>query len=232
MRFLPFRSNELRCFSPEVVLATFVIEFLFAVYAWWRYRLTTFGRLSVTFLLLLAGFQLSEYAICRGASSEIWTRVGFVCTAFLPIIGIDFIVRLRRIEYSMIWGYALATAFAVVMAFFPQIFAVSRCTGTFVAFHANIVGFDLLYITYYLATLFLGVGLAWQGWRGGGGSRKALLWILVGYVTFMLPAFMLYFLVSFGRLAIASVLCGFALIMAAVIITRVLPLAHRVIHLD
>jgi hypothetical protein len=227
MRLFDDSRTTLRCFSPEVILATFVLELLLALYAWWRYRLTAFGRLSVVFLLLLAGFQLSEYAICRGAPSVLWSQIGFICTAFLPVIGIDFIIRLRRIKYSIVWGYALAAALSVVMAFYPGIFATAECTGTFVAFRADRIGFELFYATYYLALLFLGIGLAWEGLRQIGANRKALTWILIGYAAFMLPTFVVYFLASFGRVAIASILCGFAVLMAIILVLRILPLVHR-----
>ncbi|KAA0206122.1 hypothetical protein EDM68_03165 [Candidatus Uhrbacteria bacterium] len=227
MRLFDDRRTTLRCFSSEVVLATFALEFLLAVYVWWRYRLTVFGRLSAIFLLLLAGFQLSEYAICRGADPALWTRIGFVCTAFLPILGIDFVTRLRRMKYSMVWGYALAGAFSVVMLLYPGLFGAAECTGRFVAFDTTGIGFDILYATYYLATLFLGIGLAWQGLKQPGANRKALIWILIGYAAFMLPTFAVYFLASFGNASVASVLCGFAALMAVILVWRILPLAHR-----
>ncbi len=227
MRFFDHPSTTLRCFSPEVILATFALEFLLAVYAWWRYRLTAFGRLSSIFLLLLAGFQLSEYAICQGADPALWTRLGFVCTAFLPILGIDFVTRLRRMKYPMVWGYALASAFSVVLLLSPGLFGAAECTGRFVAFRTASAGFDALYATYYLAVLFLGIGLAWQGLAQPGAHRRALIWILVGYAAFMLPTFAVYFLTAFGSPSVASVLCGFAVLMAIILVLRILPLAHR-----
>lgn len=227
MRFFDGRPTMLRCFSPEVILATFVIEFLLAVYAWWRYRLTAFGRLSVGFLLLLAGFQLSEYAICRGADPTLWTRIGFACTSFLPILSVDFITRLRRMKSSMVWAYALASAFAIVILFYPDIFIGAECTGKFVAFHTGNAGFDALYSVYYAAMLFWGIGLAWEGLKRPGSDRKSLGWILIGYAAFMVPAFLIYVFVTFGQIAFASVLCGFAVIMALILGFRILPLVHR-----
>lgn len=222
----PDRPTTLRCFSPEVILATFVIEFVLAIYVWWRYRLTTFGRLSSIFLLLLAGFQLSEYAICQGADASLWTRIGFVCTAFLPILGIDFVTRLRRMTYSIVWGYALASAFSVVMLLYPGLFGAAECTGQYVAFRTSSIGFDALYATYYLATLFLGIGLAWQGLKQPRANRGALTWILIGYAAFMLPTFAVYFLTAFGSASVASVLCGFAVFLAIILVVRILPLAQ------
>ena len=36
---------QLNCFSPPVMIATFAIEVLLAVYTIWRYKLDVFGRL-------------------------------------------------------------------------------------------------------------------------------------------------------------------------------------------
>ena len=54
------------CFSPPVMLATFIIEFGFAFYSIWRYKMTTISRLVVAMLFALGSFQLAEYMICGG----------------------------------------------------------------------------------------------------------------------------------------------------------------------
>lgn len=128
----------------------------------------------------------------------------------------------------MVWGYALAAAFSLVMALYPGLFGAATCTGQFVAFHTANPGFDVLYTVYYATTLFMGVGFAWQGWRAASGPyRRALLWILTGYLAFMVPALLIYAFVTLGKVAFASVLCGFAIVLAVILALKVLPLTHR-----
>lgn len=219
------KSVTLCCFSPPVVLATFLIELALAIYAWWRYRSTHFGRLATVFLLLLAGFQGSELLICFGHSAIIWSKIGFICTTFMPILGIDLIYELRRKRASLAWGYALASALAVVIAIFPGIFQDAACTGTFVAFQTRSLTFDFVYVLYYLTTLFLGIFLILESSKEKGANKAALRWLLIGYASDMIPTFVVYGLTFVGQTAIASVLCGFAVILALIIGFKVLPLA-------
>ena len=62
-----FRKPKLYCFSPPVMIATFVIEVSLAIYTLWRYKLNPVTRLTVALLVCLAIFQLAEYNVCEGA---------------------------------------------------------------------------------------------------------------------------------------------------------------------
>ncbi len=73
------RPLTLYCFSPPVMLVTLVMEVGFAVYMLWRYTLTPISRLIVALLLLLAGFQGTEFLLCGGLAVQggVWSRVGY-----------------------------------------------------------------------------------------------------------------------------------------------------------
>ena len=216
-------SIILGCFSPTVILLTFLVESSLALYTWWRYKASPFRRRAVIFLALLALFQGSEFVICRGANAEIWARVGFIATAFLPVIGIDFIGLLCKKRLYTGITYAMATVFSIVMAFYPNIFHSAVCTNRFVAFYSDAPAFDIAYTVYYVAMLFFGLALAWQGMQEKKANKKALAWLIIGYASFMLPAFSLYAFVTVTRVGFASILCGFAILMACVLVLRVLP---------
>lgn len=216
-------SITLGCFSPTVILLTFLVESGLALYTWWRYKASPFRRRAIIFLALLALFQGSEFLICQGASPEVWARVGFIATAFLPVLGIDFICLLRKKRFYTELGYAVAAAFSMVMVFYPGVFRATVCTGKFVAFYTDAPAFDIAYAAYYLTMLFLGIMLAWQGLKEKKANQKALAWLIVGYASFMLPTFALYAFVVITRVGFASVLCGFAVLMALILVIRILP---------
>jgi hypothetical protein len=217
-------GTTLYCFSPPVVLATFLIEAGLAIYAWWRYRSSRYGRLATVFLFLLAGFQISEFMICLGNPAEIWSRVGFVCTAFLPIIAIDFVMDVRHKRVSLAAGYALATAISLIIFGYPGIFQDAACTGYYVVFQTQNPGFDVLYSIYYFAALFTGIFLALEGYGERGSNHRALFWSLIGYAFFMVPSFALYAATVITKSAFSSVLCGFAVLLALIIAFKILPL--------
>jgi hypothetical protein len=220
-------SVTLCCFSPPVILLTFTIEAGLAVYAWWRYRSTRFGRLSAVLLVLLSLFQISEWFICQGGSSLLWSRVGFVATAFLPILGLDFVSMLAKKKWPMWLGYALATVISGIFVFLPNAFTAAACTGKFVAFQGGSPALDFLYGFYYVLTMSLGVFLIVRFLKAGAPNRPALAWLLIGYLAFCLPALALYVLVLASRTGAASILCGFAVLLALILALKVLPAAPK-----
>lgn len=216
----------LYCFSPAVILITFTIEAALAVYTWFRYRASRFGRLSAAFLALLSVFQVSELFICHGAPEVFWARVGFIATAFLPIIGIDMIYTLVKRPAPVALGYALATAFGLMMAFMPNAIQGASCTGRFVAFTGQLTELDITYGLYYLTTLLWGIGLIIQSLQTKQAARNALVWLLIGYLSFMLPTMGLYIFVVASHSGLGSILCGFAILLALIHVLKVLPAAE------
>ncbi len=63
------RKNTLHCFTPEIMLATFIIEIILAAYVFARYRLTFLGRLAGTTLIMLGLVQAAEYQVCGGLNN-------------------------------------------------------------------------------------------------------------------------------------------------------------------
>ena len=222
----PEPGITLSCFSPPVVLATFTLELILALYVWLRYRSTTFGRLIAVFLAVLSVFQLAELAVCLGGPSVVWTRIGYVAITFLPVIGIDVAARLSAQKIPAFIGYAIAAGFAAVIGFFPGLFEAAQCTGNYVLFRSKVPGFDILFCVYYLATLFVGIGLAMDALTQKAAEREALRWLLIGYATFIVPTFVLYAASIVTSESFPSVFCGFAVILALIVSFKILPIAH------
>src|SRR5262245_15307458 len=69
-RFCAFRTTTSRdnhtfyCFSPPVMLATFIVEIALAAFVFVRYRTSRFGKVGGLILILLAVFQFAEYRVC------------------------------------------------------------------------------------------------------------------------------------------------------------------------
>src|SRR3990167_6134034 len=107
-----FDRSKLFCFSPEVMVVTFIVEISLAVYVFWRYKLKGTVRLCIITLLALATFQLSEYFICVGnpAHGIIWAHAGFVAITLLPALGIHLVAaEAGRKNLLVPGGYAAAT---------------------------------------------------------------------------------------------------------------------------
>lgn len=208
------------CFTPEVMLATFVIEIFIAAYAYLKFRATLFGKLSVLTLLLLGLFQLAEYQICSGNNPIFWARLGFIVITLLPPLGIHLVSIVTGNRKFLQFAYTLAGVFALIFAFAPKSITGGVCGGNYIIFNTA----QELYWTYgiyYFSLLFLGILGALSELKNI--RRKAdknfslLLWLIMGYFSFMVPMGFVYFIFPETAMAVASVMCGFALTFAIIL---------------
>ncbi len=220
------RSVTLYCFTPGVSLATFFIETIFALYVAIRYKMNAFGRLSALLLLLLGAFQLAEYSLCQGMHPLPWTQIAFVSITPLPIISFHLIALVTRKSVWTNIGYALAAAFIAVIVASPTIFLGSACTGRFVVFNTS-SPFIHFYTAYYLGFLTLGIVKAARSAYARIGDRTLLAWLLLGYASFIAPTIALYVYSAVTRSGFASILCGFAVLFACILVVKILPLQEK-----
>jgi hypothetical protein len=150
------RGVRFNCFSPPVMLATFVIEMALATYTMWRYRLDTMGRLAVAMLGFLAVFQISEYFVCGGAgmTAEGWAKVGYVSITLLPPLGLHMVhVLAVKPQRKLVGtGYATALGFIAYFLGYSGAFAGYQCTGNYVIFQLAVHS-GLVYGAYYYGWL-------------------------------------------------------------------------------
>jgi hypothetical protein len=227
MKTLSPDRNKLYCFSPEVMLATFLIEVFLAIYVFVRYRMTNFGRISIGILLLLAGFQIVEYQICTGVNSIFWSRLGFVIITLLPVLGVHLIYLITGKNHFLKFGYALMTVFVLNYAFAENaLTSPAFCTGNYIIFYSR-PGIDWLYVGYYSLFLFLGIWEAAEGFMANKQNRIILGWTIMSYAVIILPTAIISILSPITRSAIPSIMCGFALILAFILTFKVVPLYHK-----
>ena len=212
------------------MLATFVIEGLLAVYVLARHSRSQFGRVAGSVLILLATFQFAEYQICRIEPESLgwWARIAFVDITLLPLAGLYLVSLVSRQPHFLKLGYVTAAGFIVYFLLVPKSITHAICGGNYVVFNMSN---DLyrLFGFYYLGFLLLGI---WEsvekiGSLRSGQSKTTLQWMLVGYLSFMAPMGLAYMLFPATRNAVASVMCGFALMMAVILTFKVLPAQER-----
>ncbi len=226
-------SLRLNCFSPPVMLATFVTELLLATYTLWRYRLNVLGRLVLMSLLALAMFQLCEYRVCGGwgVDASEWARAGYVAITLLPPLGLHLLHvlagkpgrRLVAVAYASMAGF---------IAFFlldPVVFRSYQCTGNYVIFQ---IGEHpaVAYGVYYYGWLFaaIGLGVTWANRlaaKGAAGRNRLLAMraLIIGYLVFLVPTALANSVRPETRRGIPSIMCGFAVLFALILTLYILP---------
>ncbi|HEX5797662.1 MAG TPA: hypothetical protein VFX86_04720 [Candidatus Saccharimonadales bacterium] len=226
-RGLPFY-----CFAPPVMLATFLIELGLLAYVIIRYKFNALTRLVAALLFLLALFQLAEYNVCGGlgADAATWSRIGFVAITLLPAIGIHLLFTIAKRPWNNITGaaYGMAAAWVLIFAFSERAFTGHACAGNYAIFQLR-PGLGGLYFTYYYLWLFIGGYLCFKlsallKHKG----RESLLLLALGYVTLLVPTTTANILRPETLEGIPSIMCGFAVILAAIVAFGIMPRAGTV----
>lgn len=224
------RSLALKCFSPPVMVATFVIELVLAVFVIIRYKLTARGRAILAILICLAAFQLAEYFVCTQSSIAYGaSRAGYAMITFLPPLGLYLMGLLTKpLKSIALWAmFAVAFMFVGYFLLAENAFRGYECTGNYVIFQIGRAQ-ALIYGTYYFGLIFLAV---WRGLMYLENNRaihkQATRWLLLGYILFIIPVAVLTIIQPDTKQAIPSVLCGFAVTLAIVLGTKVAPLALK-----
>ncbi|MBI5135470.1 hypothetical protein HZA86_04545 [Candidatus Uhrbacteria bacterium] len=222
------------CFSPKVTLATFVLEWSLAIWAWIQYRYHRFGQLAIALLVLLGFYQWSEYAICRGSNPVDWARLGFAAVGFMPAIGLHLIMLFDKqkpgrthvetvTRYLVPIGYALASLWALVFWVEPAVIRSATCMPNFILYGKSMRPYT--WFGYYYTTLIAWslVAMAALRERTAGALRSATNWLAIGYLSFIIPTYLVIFMFPKMIPGFPSVLCGFAVILAIIMVKKVLP---------
>lgn len=221
-------KTTLYCFSPPVMLATFLIEVGLIVYTLWRYKLNTISKLVVAMLAFLAIFQMAEYMVCGGLgiSGVSWAQVGFVAITLLPPLGIHLATEINGGKHHWLALTSYGTAAVFVSFFILVSSAVDRqvCGGNYIIFnmHSSIAW---LYGLYYYGWLMVGVIYTWTqaNHTKNKGVKRGLQTFTAGYALFMLPTTTVNVIDPSTIRGIPSIMCGFAVLFAFTIVFWTLP---------
>lgn len=218
--------GKLFCFSPPVMLATFLIEFSFAFYIIWRYKMSTTRRLVVTILLALGTFQLSEYMICGGLGlTHIdWARSGYAAITLLPALGIHLITVLtgKKKPYLIAAAYTSCAAFFAFYLFGASAVSNEACYANYAVFNTH-EGVSWPFGAYYYGWMLIGTWLAWHWGELDKKRQKVLRSLSLGYMAFILPTTFFNLIDPSTVSGIPSIMCGFAVLLAFTLVLRVVP---------
>lgn len=224
------KPTTLFCFSPGVMLATFIIEILLLVLLIARLGLKSQKtRLVAVLLLLLALFQLAEYFVCGGMGhdAQTWARLGFVVITLLPPLGL-YLAYLINSQRSNVWRAAIvlssihALVWVGLFQFVGGVFGFHMCAPNYAVLELTSPYRDQ-YFLYYYGWLALTIVLAYRASRTAKKDRRQQLhWLIVGYGAFLIPTGITNLVEPQTLAAIPSIMCGFAVIFAFILVFGVL----------
>ncbi len=236
MGAMSHRSTTLRCFSPPVMVATFVIEIGLAIWTLWRYRHTRLVQLVAVILVCLAIFQLAEFTICEnmfGLSGITWARIGYLAITALPALGIHALTYIakRPARWLVLSSYAAMAAFMVYFGFVGHGITAATCGGNYVIFETNSAA-TLWYAYYYYGLELIALlAAAYFAKRSSNTRTKHALYGLTGaYLTLIVPVATVNIINRQLIHAVPSIMCGFAVFLALIVALYVLPRAAEPKH--
>jgi hypothetical protein len=208
------------------MVATCIVELSLLAYTVWRYRMTTLTRLVSLMLLFLAIFQLAEFHVCRGTSwLSQWSHLGYIAITMLPPLGIHTIYAIagRAKAWLVYASYATAAAFVGFFALTANSITGHQCLGNYVMFQVNPSLTDF-YGLYYYGWVLAGIGLSlFLAKELALHKRQALHYFAFGYAAFLVPTTTANLINSATLRGIPSIMCGFAVILALIVVLCVMP---------
>jgi hypothetical protein len=136
-------------------------------------------------------------------------------------------------------AYASMAAFVVFFLAFPGVFDNYQCTGNYVIFRLRPRAGGIYWV-YYMGWIFTAViyGMHWANeFRRLGNIRKlrVVQALILGWLVFLVPTAVANIVNPATRSGIPSVMCGFAVLFALVLVLYILPrVAERkdTVHAD
>lgn len=221
------KKLALFCFSPPVMVATFLIEIILLLALVVRYKMNRITRLIALSLFALAFFQLAEYFVCGGlgVDAQTWSRLGFVAITTLPPLGLHIIYSIKKTPRMWpVWGsYALMAVWIGVFALSQTAFRSHECAGNYVVFNLQ-YHLSYFYSAYYYGILLLGIAAALHfAQQASGRQKQALLGMIAGYLVFLLPTAVVNTINPATMAGIPSIMCGFAVVFALILFFYITP---------
>lgn len=229
-------TNKLYCFSPTVMLLTFLFETFAAGFVLFKYKTSEISRLIIYILLALAGFQLAEFMVCGGFGWDgvRWARFGYASITLLPPLGLHLAYKIAGVKANWLvyWAYITCAVFMLYYSFAVSTVEAGVCRANYSVFNTpspwgNIFGI------YYYGWLLVGLYFAIQKSAFLKNSKSkvdktkgsALQWLALGYMSFMLPTTFVNIVDPSTIEGIPSIMCGFAVILAMILLGFVAPRA-------
>lgn len=223
------KKTTFYCFSPPIMLATFVFEIAAAVYTLVRYKMSQTTLLATLILICLAVFQMAEWNVCEGAfglSSMGWSKLGYVAITLLPPLGFHLLTLIVHEKNRWLIGlpYMVGAVFVWYFLAATQAISGAACGGNYVIFHLQptVVSW---YTLYYYGLLVMGMYYAFHHARlhPEQNVRRAIAGIGIGYLLFIVPTTLVVLLKPETVRGIPSIMCGFAVSLAALLVAVTLP---------
>lgn len=195
-------------------LIFFGIEFLILIVVIIFNRKHPYFWSIASLLVLLQLYQLAEFLICIGVNENITGRIAYTIITFLPPLGYFLSTRIVGWKFPDYWlGFAAATGFSIYYLVTPGSVDLVNCNPFYAVYSWH---HTLYYSIYYMGILVYSITflVAHLIFRRRKVDRKSSLFILIGYLSFLVPMYIMIWVDSKFASTVTSIMCKYALILA------------------
>jgi hypothetical protein len=159
-----------------------------------------------------------------GWSFAEWSRFGYIAITLLPPLGIHMLATIagKKRKFLLLFAYGACAAFIVFYLLNPASINGQACYPNYAVFYTN-HDVSMWYTAYYYGWLLIGTYMALHWGIEQPAKRKTLHYMMLGYLVFLVPTTAFNIIDPTSIKAIPSVMCGFAVLLAFVLVFKVLP---------
>ncbi|MCE7749796.1 MAG: hypothetical protein GPJ51_15525 [Candidatus Heimdallarchaeota archaeon] len=168
-------------------------------------------------LVLLQLYQLAEFLICIGVNENITGKIAYTIITFLPPMGYFLSSKVVGWKFPDYWiGFAAATGFSLYYIVTPGSVVLDSCNPFYAVYSVH---HSFYYGIYYMGILvysifFLAAHLIF---RRNKVDRKSSLFVLIGYLSFLVPMYLMVWVDSYFATKVPSIMCKYALLLAVIL---------------
>jgi hypothetical protein len=143
-------------------------------------------------------------------------------------VGFWLITLVTKKKHYLWLGTVIAAMFVLYFIFAPRGSVSSYCGGNYVIFSGPSSLYEF-FGAYYFGFLVLSIWQSLVGQKETASKifQSILRWLVIGYLSFMLPLTFVYAVYAPARIAVASIMCGFAVIFAFILTFQIVPKFHE-----
>ncbi len=159
-----------------------------------------------------------------GLTNFEWARLGYGAITLLPALGIHMLTAISGKKMPELVGAAYASC-AIFLGFYLFAFNsvdINVCRSNYAVF-STLKSIAVPFGVYYYGWLLIGTYMAWFWSKELPKHKKALQSMAIGYMVFILPTTTVNLIDPETVHGIPSIMCGFAVLFAVVLVARVLP---------
>lgn len=220
-------------YSPFLAVGTALFEVSVVVWALRGPGRKPIIRTASAILLLLAAYQIVEVLVCsRAPVYGFMPQMAFIVVTWLPPLGLLLIAQLSpsqsyvnyAISYFML---AVALSLVIWIALDDRFVSDSVCNVVYAKYATPMPRFQIYSWFYWLGLLGM-IVLPALGVRSSDDpdQQRLLKIVLIGSLTFIVPAVVVTHFVAPAQGALPSIMCHFALVLA-IFLARLIAIERR-----